>query len=154
MFSLKTAGAIAAVLAMGVTGCKGSHSSSHSPSSNYNPPSGETSSVAQYPGFYELTREALPNTSATNTVTKTQKQQRITMAAPDHDSYTTDTDAFSTAFSVEQNYIGQVFNDAGPSGPVKSMYVLLAQANSKMSAINEFLIDSAGEPINCTPVIT
>jgi len=135
-----------------LTGC-GSDSSSDSASE---PDETGSPTASVFPSFYELTKEALPSTG-TGGVSAALRRASAPVAAAEEtgglaSEYSTDTGEFSTAFSVEQNYIGQVLNDAGESGPVKSMFVLLAQADAIMEDINNNFTDTNGAPTNCTAV--
>lgn len=149
LFRDKKLYAMMALAVLAGTGCNGSDSSSDS-SSNAG---GDTTSG--FPSFYTLTKEALPSTGSGADAALT-RRVRAAVGTPGPstfpETFTTDSSEFTTAFSLEQNYIGQVLNDAGESGPVKSMFVLLAQADSIMDDINNNFSDAEGAPTNCTAI--
>ncbi len=124
-----------------LAGCNDSSNSGSSSDTDSTNPPGEG-----FPSFYALTQEVLPaGMEAALTATRTARE-----ALPS--DYTADADEFTRAFSVSENYIGQVLNDAGPSGPVKSMFVLLAQADNLMDTLNSQYTDEDGNPTNCTEI--
>jgi hypothetical protein len=116
-----------------------------------------------FPDFYTLTKQAVPSVSSSSTIsaalTREANHEKENVSF-DHfqnfltlpSSYSTTASDFTTAFDTNQNFIGQVLNDPGPSGPVKSMYVLLNQAQSTMTTINTYFSDSSGNPTNCTAI--
>lgn len=125
------------------------------------------SGSGSFPSFYALAVQAVPTTSSTSSSiiqsmslprralsglsiqSMSLPRQALSGLSSSYDSSSSD---FSTAFSVNQNYIGQVLNDAGASGPVKSMFVLLTQAQSTLDGINTSYSDANGNPTNCTTI--
>src|SRR4051812_48631005 len=91
-----------------------------------------STSTGSFPNFYTKAKAAVPSVTTSSTLGlregddetgsslssfKDPFQSYLTLPS----TYSTSTTDFSTAFSVSQNFIGQVLNDAGISGPVKSM---------------------------------
>ena len=113
-----------------------------------------------FPNFYNLTKLAVPTVSATGLQNANvdrnflENKDLFSILTTNHfdSSYVTDATAFSFAFDVNNNYIGQVLNDPGPQGPVKSMYVLLGQAQSDIDNINKNYSDAKGNPSGCTAI--
>ncbi|HET8706062.1 MAG TPA: hypothetical protein VFM46_07150 [Pseudomonadales bacterium] len=140
-----------ALLALAGTGCNDSSSSSDSQSTTSPTETPRTG----FPSFYSLAKEALPATTQNGAIgmSRALAMGPVSSVDPSFPStYTTDGAEFTTAFSVNQNYIGQVLNDAGEQGPVKSMFVLLAQADSIMDEINSQYTAEDGSPAHCTAI--
>lgn len=129
------------MVAVAIAGCNDSSDSPNSSAENPLTPQG-----VGFPSFYSLTREVLP--AGLPVALGMQRQAREAFPT----DYTTDESEFLRAFSVNDNFIGQVLNDAGESGPVKSMFVLLAQADRTMTRINTQYSDEQGNPANCNAI--
>lgn len=99
-----------------------------------------SSGNGSFPNFYTLTKASVPSQGTSSSIFRS-----LT-------SFDTDSSHFSTAFDTSNNYIGQVINDPGPTGPVKSMYVLLQSAQSDIDDINSNFSDASGNSTNCTAI--
>lgn len=115
---------------------------------------GSSKATGSFPDFYSLAKEAVPKTGTSSSTVI----ESILNVGPARylsglaSSYTTTSAEFDTAFSTSQNYIGQVLNDAGPTGPVKSMFVLLGQMATTISDINSNYSSASGEAANCNAI--
>lgn len=132
------------VAALAMAGCHDGSDSSNAGTNS--PPDPSVPQGEGYPSFYSLTQQVLP--AGLPTALGFAWRSRESFPS----DYTSDADEFVRAFSVNENYLGQVLNDAGESGPVKSMFVLLAQADSTMTRINTHYSDDQGNPVNCTEI--
>jgi hypothetical protein len=103
-----------------------------------------------FPNFADLAKQAVPSFASSRTSPVLQRFSSL-RAFPAYGSLGNSTQ-WDSETSVSNNSIGQVLNDAGPSGPVKSMFVLLDGAQSRMESINSDYTDADGNPDNCTAI--
>lgn len=111
-----------------------------------------SSGAGTFPDFSTITKNAVPS-FANSRGDALQEVSRLSLsrAFPSTASYDNST-TWDTVSASTHNSIGQVLLDAGSTGPVKSMFVVLDGASSRFADINSNFTDSSGNPTNCTTI--
>ena len=115
-------------------------------------PSCSSEGAGSFPNFYTAVQDSAPSIASSSLQMHPEEywiDSMFSTATPDTSASDTD---WSTVAATTANLYGQVLVDSGLTGPVKSIYVVLAQAQSNLSTINSTYSDSDGGVKDCTAI--